>query len=539
MDYLSLCLICKDENDYLPEWLDYHILVGVERFYIYDNDSRVSLREDLRSYIERGWVVVIDISGSAMQLYAYDHCLQTYGAGTFWLGFIDTDEFLVPRSTSDLKELLREYEAFGGLAVSSLFFGSDGHQQRPEAGQIASYTRRVHEGYREFDLVKSIVQPAKVFLPNSPHDFLYKNENWCVNEKRLRVDGQRFPCSIQKIQLNHYYCRSEAEIDLKLGRGNSGAVAWPRRRFEAVNKLAVINDDAIFHCLINVFSQAGYGESDRPDEIIGSNLVERLSGLASKIAVGSMPGSCPLVADSFRSELSETVDYKTRINQALGQHKLEDAKDLMLQLLQRTPGNINLLVDLAIILLELNDYSGAWQVLTRAWQYSANNYLVLGGMVFYFLRIQNFVMAESTCRLLLEIGPHEIQAMGFLTEALLGQGRFEEGLKVGLPVIEFAAVQGELPDGMGLYLVKKMADYLVTIRDYAGAVGVWQMGVKCQPGEISALVELGEAFLLAGNIACAREQLEQARILAPENELILGKLRQIDELRPAPKKRSH
>ena len=39
MDYLSLCLICKDENDYLAEWLDYHILAGVERFYIYDDDS--------------------------------------------------------------------------------------------------------------------------------------------------------------------------------------------------------------------------------------------------------------------------------------------------------------------------------------------------------------------------------------------------------------------------------------------------------------------------------------------------------------------
>ena len=47
MDYLSLCLICKDENDYLAEWLDYHILMGVERFYIYDNESQVSLRETL------------------------------------------------------------------------------------------------------------------------------------------------------------------------------------------------------------------------------------------------------------------------------------------------------------------------------------------------------------------------------------------------------------------------------------------------------------------------------------------------------------
>lgn len=84
MDYLSLCLICKDENDYLPEWLDYHILMGVDRFYIYDNESRVSLREGLD--IDRSWVVVVDITGRAMQLSAYDHCLQNFGGILFgWI----------------------------------------------------------------------------------------------------------------------------------------------------------------------------------------------------------------------------------------------------------------------------------------------------------------------------------------------------------------------------------------------------------------------------------------------------------------------
>ena len=136
MDYLSLCLTYKDENDYLPEWLDYHILMGVDRFYIYDNESQVSLRETLKEYVERGWVVVLDISGKAMQLYAYDHCLQTFGPQTFWMGFIDTDEFLVPKTTLDLKEFLKDYEDYAGLAVSSLFFGSGNHKTRPAGGSF-------------------------------------------------------------------------------------------------------------------------------------------------------------------------------------------------------------------------------------------------------------------------------------------------------------------------------------------------------------------------------------------------------------------
>lgn len=36
----SICLIIRDENEYLKEWLEWHINQGVEHFYIYDHDSK-------------------------------------------------------------------------------------------------------------------------------------------------------------------------------------------------------------------------------------------------------------------------------------------------------------------------------------------------------------------------------------------------------------------------------------------------------------------------------------------------------------------
>ena len=200
MDYLSLCLICKDENDYLPEWLDYHILMGVDRFYIYDNESRISLRESLADYIARGWAVVMNIPGKAAQLFAYDHCLQTFGSNTFWMGFIDTDEFLVTKSALNLKDFLKGYEEFGGLAVSSLFFGSNHHQNRPSCGQIAGYTLRTRQSFQRNNLIKSIVQPLKAWMPNSPHDFIFKENAWCVNENFLRVDYHINSTTISVVQ---------------------------------------------------------------------------------------------------------------------------------------------------------------------------------------------------------------------------------------------------------------------------------------------------------------------------------------------------
>lgn len=38
-DYLSIGAIFKDEAPYLAEWIEFHRLVGVEHFFLYDNLS--------------------------------------------------------------------------------------------------------------------------------------------------------------------------------------------------------------------------------------------------------------------------------------------------------------------------------------------------------------------------------------------------------------------------------------------------------------------------------------------------------------------
>ena len=36
---LAVVAIIKNETPYLQEWLDYHLLAGVNHFYIYDNQD--------------------------------------------------------------------------------------------------------------------------------------------------------------------------------------------------------------------------------------------------------------------------------------------------------------------------------------------------------------------------------------------------------------------------------------------------------------------------------------------------------------------
>jgi tetratricopeptide (TPR) repeat protein len=525
MDYLSLCLICKDENDYLPEWLNYHILMGVDRFYIYDNESRISLRETLKVYIEKGWVVVIDIAGKGVQLHAYDHCLQTFGAYTRWMGFIDTDEFLVPKTNLNLKELLKEYEAFGGLAISSLFFGSNGHQNRPAAGQIAAYTKRIHPSMLVNILVKCIVQPALVTIPESPHEFAFKENYWCVNEDFLRVDFQRFPNHIEKIQLNHYFCRSAGELELKLqrGRGDSGD-AWGRHRFDVVNQLATCPDTKVIDRLTQLFKEAALCHAD--EEPV--SLLKKMEIMAGERKPS--PLKLPVLDQAvFRAEFTACMTLNHQLEEAEKINDLEERKRVLLTKLKGvTPYRVNYYVSLGYVFIELNDPASAWQVLTQAWQIAPNSYMVLFGMAYYFLRVKNYPMAESTCHLLLEMGPHDLNVLAYLTEAMIGLGRWDEAFKIGMPVVELdGTLGGELPENSAAYLIKKMADHLQEQKDYAGAVGLWEFGVNCKPEDINILLGLIRCLLYIGDHVHAYKRLEQARKLSPQNNEVLQLLERV------------
>jgi len=56
MKYLSVVAVLKDERPNLQEWLDFHLSVGVEHFYLYDNGSSDGSAEVLYPYIESGKV---------------------------------------------------------------------------------------------------------------------------------------------------------------------------------------------------------------------------------------------------------------------------------------------------------------------------------------------------------------------------------------------------------------------------------------------------------------------------------------------------
>ncbi len=220
---LSVCAIMKDEAPYLIEWLEFHKIVGVERFYLYNNNSRDNTVDIVQSYIESGEVVLHDWPFSPkQQASAYEHCLEEYKQESEWIAFLDLDEFLFATEKEKLTEVLEEFDSVPAVGVNTLTFGSSGHETRPKGLQIENFTKRSTDNFEVNRYVKSIVRPEQILGPNCPHFFITNNETYSVTENKEPLGGSISErLSVQKLRINHYYTRSKQEMKEKVMRGDA------------------------------------------------------------------------------------------------------------------------------------------------------------------------------------------------------------------------------------------------------------------------------------------------------------------------------
>jgi hypothetical protein len=228
MAYLSLCCVAKDEDRFIGEWLTYHALLGVEHFYIYDNESARPLREHptVARYMQNGRATVQVMPGRAVQYEAYAHCLRNYSGKTRWMGFLDVDEFICLKADGkwlDFRPLLAEFESYGCLALNWLTMTSSGHEHQPGGPVIANYSQTAAKSV-PLDLhVKSFVRPELVVRMINPHSFELREGSFAVNEKHqpMTANWPFTPPYHERAWINHYYFKSREDFERKIARGRA------------------------------------------------------------------------------------------------------------------------------------------------------------------------------------------------------------------------------------------------------------------------------------------------------------------------------
>src|ERR1035437_8588402 len=105
MDYSIISTYVREDNDYLDEWVQYHLAIGFEHIVMYDHRSIVPVQN-----IWGGMVTVIRIDRESLfkPTYLTQDTLKTHPA--YWMAGIDVDEFIVIFKEKNINSLLEKYE---------------------------------------------------------------------------------------------------------------------------------------------------------------------------------------------------------------------------------------------------------------------------------------------------------------------------------------------------------------------------------------------------------------------------------------------
>lgn len=250
--YFAICVSAKDQHDDIDEWIEYHEQLGAGKIYIYDDSSTPPMLGQLKSYIQSGLVEYHFIGQSnhssipRPQLYVYDQCIAHYRARHQFIAFIDVDEFLFLRDpkVADMPALLHDYEAYGGLAVNWVQFGSSGHVHRPRGGTLANFWKCLPLQHPENLHIKTIVNTLYVEQASGdPHHFSYLQGKVAVNERFVPVEGSRTDTNeISRVALYHYVTKSLDEYQSKIGRGSA------MKNFKTIEFFESIESEAVEEC---------------------------------------------------------------------------------------------------------------------------------------------------------------------------------------------------------------------------------------------------------------------------------------------------
>jgi len=250
---LCVTAMFRNEAPYIKEWIEYHKLVGVQHFYLFNNLSTDDFRSVLDPYIKAGVVELIEwpfeSKGEAQlmqrQQRAYSRAIKKCIGKTRWLAIIDLDEFIVPVHKNNLVDLLNtRYKRYSGVMINWQLYGTSNVPSIPKGKlMIETLLYKALPNHVKHQQVKSIVRPEHVKKADL-HRCEFKQGYFAVyaNKNRSLQRSEKLPIDI--IRINHYCTRDEAYYKaVKLPRLKKHAPY--RINIFSIDKLSLVYDDVI------------------------------------------------------------------------------------------------------------------------------------------------------------------------------------------------------------------------------------------------------------------------------------------------------
>ena len=204
---IGAVLLFKNENEFLPIWVDYYInKLKVDTIFIYNNNSsnREHYIELQKEYGDKlvfiDWDFEYTFPYGQAQLTCYNHSLKIFGDNLNWMVFTDIDEFIYLENELDLQSFLSNYNKneLSTILFKCLWFGCCNRIDYGPNNFLQKLTKCKKNVISSLEKSKKTIRSGKcIHNPKNvtyigPHEpikykskFLWENEN--------------------KIRFNHYF----------------------------------------------------------------------------------------------------------------------------------------------------------------------------------------------------------------------------------------------------------------------------------------------------------------------------------------------
>ena len=222
----AICAIQKSGLWYIDEWVDYHIALGFQTIFIYDNSDDFEVQEWYSKKFSGGTdlVQIVHWPGLAQQLPAYNDCtkfIQTNQTHS-WIAFIDLDEFILIEDMNKYPHIMDLLDTVpqdaGGLAINWRMF----HWNNQTRYEPKPLSLRFDHYQLNNNWVKTISRADRIESIPSPHFMIYKDAYKAVDTNGDVVVGpfnEKMPMDV--LAINHYHYKSLEEYMMRCKRGRA------------------------------------------------------------------------------------------------------------------------------------------------------------------------------------------------------------------------------------------------------------------------------------------------------------------------------
>lgn len=224
---LAVVCIIKNEANYIKEWIAYYHLIGIDKFYIYNNDSTDNPFDKIRPFMKDFDIYYSNLSGKIRQYDAYNDALNRARKNDELLLVVDADEFLYFDGNTSRQakiEMMNYYfnnnDRMAALGINWIIFGSSHYIKKTQGLVTQKYIYRSNFKFKKNKHIKVICDPHKVVGFMNPHYPICLNGYNTYDYLGNKITGPFcVPHSNPKIRINHYFTKSKEEFLEKRNRG--------------------------------------------------------------------------------------------------------------------------------------------------------------------------------------------------------------------------------------------------------------------------------------------------------------------------------